>query len=167
MRAIGVIDYGMGNLHSLGKALERVCSATRVEVSYDPDVLMKCDRIVLPGVGGVKACMNELRRLELNEMVREAARTKPLMGICLGMQVMLDHSEENGGVDALGIISGQVRRFPDPPRRPGRRPAPEGAAHGLEPGAAEHADAPDVEERPRQQLVLFRAQLLRVACPAE
>ena len=115
MRAIGVIDYGMGNLHSLGKALERVCSATRVEVSYDPEVLMKCDRIVLPGVGGVKACMNELRRLELNEMVREAARTKPLMGICLGMQVMLDHSEENGGVDALGIISGQVRRFPDPP----------------------------------------------------
>ena len=115
MRAIGVIDYGMGNLHSLGKALERVCSATRVEVSYDPEVLMKCDRIVLPGVGGVKACMNELRRLELNEMVREAARTKPLMGICLGMQVMLDHSEENGGVDALGIISGQVRRSPDPP----------------------------------------------------
>ncbi len=116
MRAIGVIDYGMGNLHSLGKALERVCSTTRVEISYDPDVLMKCDRIVLPGVGGVKACMNELRRLELNEMVLEAARTKPLMGVCLGMQVMLDHSEENGGVDALGIIPGRVRRFPDPPK---------------------------------------------------
>lgn len=114
MRAIGVIDYGMGNLHSLGKALERVASTSRVEISYDPEVLLKCDRLVLPGVGGVKACMNELRRLELNELVIEVAKTRPLMGICLGMQVMLDHSEENGGVDALGIIKGHVRRFPDP-----------------------------------------------------
>ena len=122
MRAIGVIDYGMGNLHSLGKALERVASTSRVEISYDPDVLLKCDRLVLPGVGGVRACMNELRRLELNELVQEVAKTKPLMGICLGMQVMLEHSEENGGVDALGIIKGTVRRFPDPPADPeGRR----------------------------------------------
>lgn len=115
MAAIGVIDYGMGNLHSLGKALERVCSATRVEVSYDPEVLLKCDRLVLPGVGGVRSCMNELRRLELNDLVLEAAATKPLLGICLGMQVMMDRSEENGGVDALGLFPGEVVRFPDPP----------------------------------------------------
>lgn len=118
MAAIGVIDYGMGNLHSLGKALERVCSATRVEISYDPEDLLKCDRLVLPGVGGVRACMDELRRLELNDLVREAAATKPLMGICLGMQVMLESSEENGGVAALGLFPGEVVRFPDPPSDP-------------------------------------------------
>ncbi|HEY0973011.1 MAG TPA: imidazole glycerol phosphate synthase subunit HisH [Solimonas sp.] len=115
MAAIGVIDYGMGNLHSLGKALERVASNSRVVVSYDPDVLLKCDRLVLPGVGGVRECMKELRRLELNEMVVEAARTKPMLGVCLGMQVMLEWSDENGGVPALGLFPGRVVRFPDPP----------------------------------------------------
>ena len=114
MSAIGVIDYGMGNLHSLGKSLERAAGGRRIEISYDADKLMMCDRLVLPGVGGVRACMNELRRLELNEMVLEAARKKPLLGICLGMQVMLEHSDENGGVPALGLFPGNVVRFPDP-----------------------------------------------------
>lgn len=115
MASIGVIDYGMGNLHSLGKSLERVAGSQRVEISYDPEKLLKCDRLVLPGVGGVLACMNELRRLELNELVLEASRRVPMLGICLGMQVMLDHSNENGGVDALGLFPGNVVRFPDPP----------------------------------------------------
>ena len=114
MSAIGVIDYGMGNLHSLGKSLERVAEGRRVEISYDPEKLLKCDHLVLPGVGGVRACMNELRRLELNDMVMEVARKKPLLGICLGMQVMLEHSDENGGVAALGLFPGNVVRFPDP-----------------------------------------------------
>jgi glutamine amidotransferase len=114
MSSIGVIDYGMGNLHSLGKSLERVAGGRHVEISYDTNKLMKCDHLVLPGVGGVRACMNELRRLELNEMVLDAARKKPLLGICLGMQVMLDHSDENGGVAALGLFPGNVVRFPDP-----------------------------------------------------
>ena len=121
MSAIGVIDYGMGNLHSLGKSLERVADGRRVEISYDPEKLLKCDHIVLPGVGGVRACMNELRRLELNEMVLEVARKKPLLGICLGMQVMLDHSDENGGVAALGLFPGSVVRFPDPAPGDGER----------------------------------------------
>ncbi|MGH8541889.1 MAG: imidazole glycerol phosphate synthase subunit HisH [Stenotrophobium sp.] len=114
MSAIGVIDYGMGNLHSLGKSLERVADGARIEISYDPEKLLKCDRLVLPGVGGVRACMNELRRLELNDLVLEAAKKKPLLGICLGMQVMLEHSDENGGVPALGLFPGNVVRFPDP-----------------------------------------------------
>ncbi len=121
MSAIGVIDYGMGNLHSLGKSLERVAEGRRVEISYDPEKLLKCDHIVLPGVGGVRACMNELRRLELNEMVLEVARKKPLLGICLGMQVMLEHSDENGGVAALGLFPGSVVRFPDPAPGGGER----------------------------------------------
>ena len=115
MGAIGVIDYGMGNLHSLGKALERVAGSSPVIVSYDPEELLKCDRLVLPGVGGVRACMNELRRLELSDLVVEAARTKPMLGICLGMQVMLQWSDENDGVPALGLFPGKVVRFPDPP----------------------------------------------------
>jgi glutamine amidotransferase len=115
MAAIGVIDYGMGNLHSLGKALERVSGNQRVVISYDPEILLKCDRLVLPGVGGVRECMKELHRLELNELVLEAARSKPMLGICLGMQVMLEWSDENDGVPALGLFPGKVMRFPDPP----------------------------------------------------
>jgi glutamine amidotransferase len=112
---IGVIDYGMGNLHSLGKALERVASSERVVISYDADELRACDKLVLPGVGGVRACMTELKRLELYEMVREQAKKVPLLGICLGMQVLHEWSDENNGVPALGLIPGKVVRFPDPP----------------------------------------------------
>ncbi|MGQ0530322.1 MAG: imidazole glycerol phosphate synthase subunit HisH [Panacagrimonas sp.] len=115
MSVIGVIDYGMGNLHSLGKSLERVAGSDRIEISFDPDKLLKCDKLVLPGVGGVRGCMNELRRLELSELVVEASQKVPMLGICLGMQVMLEFSEENGGVQALGLFPGQVVRFPDPP----------------------------------------------------
>lgn len=115
MAVIGVIDYGMGNLHSLAKALEKVAGTARVEVSYDPVKLAKCDRLVLPGVGGMRACMDELRRLELNEFIIEAARRQPLLGICLGMQVLMEFSQENQGVAALGLIPGTVQRFPDPP----------------------------------------------------
>jgi len=111
---IGIIDYGMGNLHSLGKALERVASSQRIVISYDAEELRACDKLVLPGVGGVKACMNELKRLELNDMVREQAAKVPLLGICLGMQVLHEWSDENGGVPALGLIPGKVVRFPDP-----------------------------------------------------
>lgn len=111
MSTIGVIDYGMGNLHSLSSALCRAAGEMRVEVSYDPDKLRKADRLVLPGVGGVEQCMGELQRLELDELVREMAGQVPLMGICLGMQVLLDYSEENNGVDALGVFPGEVRKF--------------------------------------------------------
>src|SRR5688572_22795467 len=104
----------MGNLHSLGKALERVASAQRIVVSYDADTLGACDKLVLPGVGGVRACMAELKRLELYELVRDKARKVPLLGICLGMQVLHEWSDENNGVPALGLIPGKVVRFPDP-----------------------------------------------------
>ncbi|HEU0198430.1 MAG TPA: imidazole glycerol phosphate synthase subunit HisH [Nevskiaceae bacterium] len=115
MAAIGVIDYGMGNLHSLAKALEKVAGNARIEVSYDPDKLAKCDRLVLPGVGGVRACMDELKRLELDAFIRRAVQRQPLLGVCLGMQILLDLSRENGGVTTLGLIPGTVERFPDPP----------------------------------------------------
>ena len=119
MAVIGIIDYGMGNLHSLGKSLERVAGSDRIEISYDADKLLKCDKLVLPGVGGVRECMKELRRLELNELVIEASKKVPMLGVCLGMQVMLDFSEENDGVQALGLFPGTVVRFPDPPKTEG------------------------------------------------
>ena len=118
---IGVIDYGMGNLHSLGKALERVSSSQRILISYDPEELRACDKLVLPGVGGVRACMAELRRLELSDLVREAAGKVPVLGICLGMQVLHEWSDENEGVPALGLIPGKVVRFPDPAPGAGER----------------------------------------------
>lgn len=114
MATIGVIDYGMGNLHSIAKALERVSHDYRIEVSFDPDKLRRCDKLVLPGVGGVRHCMDELERLELTDMVREIAGEIPMLGICLGMQAMLDYSEENCGVDGLGLFSGRVVHFPLP-----------------------------------------------------
>jgi glutamine amidotransferase len=114
MATIGVIDYGMGNLHSIAKALEHVASGDRVEVSYDPDKLRRADRLVLPGVGAIRHCMEELGRLELTQLIRELAGQVPMLGICLGMQVMLSHSEENDGTDGLGLFAGQVRRFPEP-----------------------------------------------------
>ena len=120
MKSIGIIDYGMGNLHSLGKSLERVADSYRVEISFDPEQLLKYDKLVLPGVGGVRECMNELSRLELNDMVLEASQKVPMLGICLGMQVMLEHSDENEGVSGLGLFPGDVVRFPDPaPVAPG------------------------------------------------
>lgn len=115
MAAIGIIDYGMGNLHSLAKAFEKVAGSARIEVSYDPAKLAKCDRLVLPGVGGVRACMDELQRLELNDFIIEASRRQPLLGVCLGMQVLMEFSQENRGVPGLGLIPGEVSRFPDPP----------------------------------------------------
>lgn len=118
MYTIAVVDYGMGNLHSVAKALERVAVAQRVQVTYDPDEIMRADKVVFPGVGGIGYCMGELERLGLDEAVREVSNNKPLLGICVGMQSMLDHSEENDGHDALGLFHGRVTRFEDGQRDP-------------------------------------------------
>lgn len=111
MATIVVIDYGMGNLRSVSKALERVANGSLVQVTSDPEHIRRADRVVLPGVGAIRDCMNELKRLELVEALREAAEHKPLLGICLGMQALLGYSEENGGVEGLGLFPGRVRHF--------------------------------------------------------
>lgn len=109
---IAVVDYGMGNLRSVSKALEHIAPHLHIEVSSDPSVIALAHRVVFPGVGAMGDCMHELAQRGLNEVVRHAAQTKPFLGICLGMQMLFEHSEE-GDVAGLGILSGKVRRFAD------------------------------------------------------
>ena len=114
MNTVAVIDYGMGNLHSVAKALEKVAENTRVLVSADPAEVMQADRVVLPGVGAIRDCMAEIRRLGFDQVVRDiVASGKPLLGVCVGMQALMQYSVENGGTDCLGIFPGRVEYFGD------------------------------------------------------
>jgi glutamine amidotransferase len=107
---IGLVDYGMGNRRSVEKALERV--GARVLVSASPDELGACDALVLPGVGAFPAGMRNLHERGLVEVLHaEVARGKPLLGICLGMQLLFDRSDELGSTAGLGLIAGEVTRL--------------------------------------------------------
>ena len=110
---IAVIDYGMGNLHSVAKALEHVSPGARVTITSDPAQVEDADRVVFPGVGAIRDCMTEIQRLKVGEVVSKAIKTKPVLAICVGMQALMEHSEENGGVDCLGLLPGQVKFFGD------------------------------------------------------
>ena len=108
---IVVIDYGMGNLRSVHKAFEAV-GASAV-VTHDPDVILKADSVVLPGVGAFKDCMANLEQLKLVDPICQFIKGgKPFLGICLGLQILFDESEEYGPVGGLGILPGKVVRFP-------------------------------------------------------
>ncbi|MHB8847484.1 MAG: imidazole glycerol phosphate synthase subunit HisH [Burkholderiales bacterium] len=109
---IAVIDYGMGNLRSVSKALEHVAPDAVVAVTADAGIIRDAARVVFPGVGAMAECMRELRQRGLVEAVRDAAASKPFLGICLGMQMLFEHSEE-GDAAGLGILPGRVRRFAD------------------------------------------------------
>ncbi len=112
MNTVAVIDYGMGNLHSVAKALEHVPGDHRVLVSSDAEEILAADRVVLPGVGAMRDCMGELKRLQLDKVVHQVAESgKPLLGVCVGMQAMMEHSAENDGVECLGIFPGTVEAF--------------------------------------------------------
>jgi len=112
MQHVAVIDYGMGNLRSVSKALENVASNdVAVEVTADPARILAASHVVFPGVGAIRDCISELQRLELDQVVREVAEKKPFLGVCLGMQALLSHSEENGGIDSLDIVPGNVQHF--------------------------------------------------------
>ena len=109
---IAVIDYGMGNLRSVQKALEFV--GARAVITHDPEVILKADSVVLPGVGAFKDCMANLEHLKLIEPIRKFIDSgKPFLGICLGLQVLFEESEEYGPVAGLGILPGKVVKFID------------------------------------------------------
>ena len=112
---VAVIDYGMGNLRSVSQAVEHAAKDLNVKVivTNDPDVVHRAERVVLPGQGAMRDCMRELREAHgggLLTAVLDAAANKPLMGVCVGMQMLLDHSEEQD-TPGLGLIPGKVIRF--------------------------------------------------------
>ena len=112
MQRIAIIDYNMGNLHSVERAMRHVAGTdAMITVTADPEVIYQADRIVFPGQGAARDCMRELETRGIGDVVREVIQTKPFLGICMGMQVLMQHSEENGGIDCLGIYAGNVRYF--------------------------------------------------------
>ncbi len=111
MSDIVVVDYGMGNLRSVAKAVEHVAGDARVVVSSDPSEISSAARIVFPGQGAARDCMRELKTRGLDLVVLAAAKEKPFLGICMGMQVLLKMSEENEGVECLGLFDGHVHLF--------------------------------------------------------
>ena len=111
-KTVAVVDYGMGNLRSVSQAVMHVARGSGVDVivSAKPEDVFAADRVVLPGQGAMPDCMRELRDSGLQEAVLHAAAHKPLMGVCVGMQMLLSRSEE-GPTDGLGLIEGEVIRF--------------------------------------------------------
>ena len=112
MTTLAVVDYGMGNLRSVTQALAHVAAGSGMEVVWarTPAEVLRAERVVLPGQGGMRDCMRELRDSGMLSAVLHAAANKPLMGVCVGMQMLLDHSEELD-TPCLGLIQGNVRRF--------------------------------------------------------
>lgn len=108
---IAVIDYGMGNLRSVAKAIEHVAGDAEVRTTDDPRYIAEADRVVFPGQGAARDCMAAIGEHHLNRAVLRAAETKPFLGICMGLQVLMQHSDENGGTALLGLLAGQVKRF--------------------------------------------------------
>lgn len=111
MTQIAVVDYGMGNLRSVQKALEHVAPGSQVEVTGDPARVAAADRVVFPGQGAMPDCMREIDARGLRTVLHETARSKPFLGLCIGLQLLFTHSEE-GDTAGLGILPGRVRRFP-------------------------------------------------------
>ncbi len=113
MTSVAVIDYGMGNLRSVCKAIEHVAPKAEVKLVTDVDGIRHADHVVFPGQGAIAGCVEALAKQGLVEALEDVIRQKPFLGICLGLQALYESSEEGGGTRGLGIIPGTVRRFPD------------------------------------------------------
>jgi glutamine amidotransferase len=112
MQKIAIIDYNMGNLHSVERAVAHAAgTSASVAITADPDMILQADKVVFPGQGAARDCMRELETRGMADVVREVIQTKPFLGICMGMQVLMQHSEENGGIECLGVYDGNVRYF--------------------------------------------------------
>ena len=111
MTKIAVIDYGMGNLHSVSKALEEVSTTEEILVTSDPKIIKSADKLVLPGVGAIKDCLEAFSD-DLRNVTLELIRNKPTLAICVGMQMLLESSEENSGVKCLNVLDGKIVKIP-------------------------------------------------------
>jgi glutamine amidotransferase len=109
---IAVVDYGMGNLRSVAKALEHVAPQAEVRVTADPKEILACERVVVPGQGAMPDCMRQLAASGARDAVVAAAREKPFLGICIGLQMLFERGEE-GNTPGLGLLAGSVPRFTD------------------------------------------------------
>ena len=108
---ITIIDYEMGNLRSVAKAFEAVGASC--DITRDPKKILTAEKLVVPGVGAFKDCMDNLQRMELLDPLKEFLHSgRPYLGICLGMQILMDESEEGGPVAGLGVFKGSVKHFP-------------------------------------------------------
>jgi glutamine amidotransferase len=113
MSTVAVIDYGMGNLHSIAKALQHADADVSVQITAEAKDILAADRVVFPGVGAIRDCMLALKASGLAETIKQVSVNKPLLGICLGMQAMLSDSDEGGKTECLNLFAGHVRRFAD------------------------------------------------------
>jgi len=114
MSKVVILDYGSSNLRSVAKALETVANSDHtIIVSNDSKIILNADKVVFPGQGAMGQCMTNLKEQELDDVIRECISNKPFLGICLGLQSLMDHSDEDGGVKGLGILPGNVARFKD------------------------------------------------------
>lgn len=111
MNTVAIIDYGMGNLRSVSKAIEHVAPEARVRLARTAAGLHEADRVVFPGQGAIVGCMRAVNDSGMREALLDALRNKPFLGLCLGLQALYESSEEGGGTPGLGVLPGKVRRF--------------------------------------------------------
>ena len=111
MDTIAIIDYGMSNLSSVVKATEYVAPNQKIIISSDSNEINNADKIIFPGQGAAKKCMESIYDKNLAKVIKKSSQEKPFLGICMGMQVLMDHSDENSGTECLSIIEGKVEKF--------------------------------------------------------
>jgi glutamine amidotransferase len=113
MQHIAVIDYHMGNLRSVSKALEHVAGRdARISITHDAATISAADKVVFPGQGAARDCMREIHAHHLADPIREVIADRPFLGICMGLQVLLEESEESPGTPCLSLLPGRVHRLP-------------------------------------------------------
>ncbi len=114
--SIAILDYGMGNLHSVASALAKVAPNHRILITHEPAEIAEAERVVFPGVGAIRDCMTEMRARGFEAALKSTlAAGTPILAICVGLQALMQHSEENGGVDCLALLPGKVRGFAQTP----------------------------------------------------
>ena len=114
MSTVAVVDYGSSNLRSVSKALLHVAGGKhKIIICDDPEQILAADRVVIPGQGAIEQCMTGIKSKGLDQVLKECLKHKPFLGICMGLQTLMEESDENGGVRGLGIIAGKVVKFQD------------------------------------------------------
>ena len=114
MSKIVVLDYGSSNLRSVAKALETVAAKNQdIAITDTPKPVLNADKVVFPGQGAIGHCMKNLQEKKLDDVIKQCIKNKPFLGICLGLQSLMEHSDEDGGTKGLGVMSGNVIRFPN------------------------------------------------------